>query len=99
MELSLVGARAPSAGALPARALPNMRVTIDSGPLLIRSAGIKNFLYYWIQHLRRLAGADEIATVPAMSEFGPLDHDRSIAGPARTFAGLATLALSNHARL
>jgi len=30
-----------------------MRITIDALPLLFRSAGVKNYLYYWIQHLQR----------------------------------------------
>ena len=34
-----------------------MRVVIDAVPLLIRSAGVKNYLYHWIEHLRRAARA------------------------------------------
>ncbi len=79
--------------------LGTMRVAIDAVPLLIRSAGVKNYLYYWIRHLRRAAGPEEIRTVPAMAELGPLTHERSIAGPFRTALGLGALALSNYGRL
>jgi len=74
-------------------------VVIDAVPLLIRSAGVKNYLYHWIEHLRRAAGVpsgpDTIATFPALSDFGPLKHNCSIAGGWRTRTGLAALALAN----
>src|ERR1039458_7288209 len=76
-----------------------MRVVIDAVPLLIRSAGVKNYLYHWIDHLRRAAGGDDIATFPALGDFGPLWHNRSIAGGWRTATGLAALALANYSRL
>ncbi|HMC59983.1 MAG TPA: hypothetical protein VKJ01_12390, partial [Candidatus Solibacter sp.] len=61
-----------------------MRVVIDAVPLLIRSAGVKNYLYYWIEYLRRAAGADQIRTFPALDVLGPLNHDASVAGAWRT---------------
>jgi glycosyltransferase involved in cell wall biosynthesis len=76
-----------------------MRVLIDALPLLIRSAGVKNYLYYWIQHLQRAAGSDVIQTFPSIKKLGPLTHERSVAGPWPTFRGLASLALTNHAGL
>ena len=78
-------------------------MAIDAVPLLIRSAGVKNYLYHWIEHLRRAAGAtsgpDTIATFPALGGFGPLRHNRSITDVWRTGTGLAALALSNHTPL
>src|ERR1017187_4902533 len=80
-----------------------MRVAIDAVPLLIRSAGVKNYLYHWIEHLRRAAGApsgsEAVATFPALGDFGPLRHNRSIAGGWRTGTGLAALALANYTPL
>jgi len=73
-----------------------MRVVIDALPLLIRSAGVKNYLYHWIAHLRRAAGADAIGTFPTLGKLGPLHHQASVAGPWRTAAGLAQLVLANH---
>src|SRR5579885_19452 len=76
-----------------------MRVAIDATPLLIRSAGVKSYLYYWIDHMRRAAQDDEILTVPPLPRLYRLTHDRSIAGRLRTAAGLAALGLSNYCRL
>jgi len=73
-----------------------MRVVIDATPLLVRSAGVKNYLYHWILHLRRLAGADAISTFPTIHRVRPLTHQASVAGPLQTFGGLAALAISNH---
>jgi glycosyltransferase involved in cell wall biosynthesis len=76
-----------------------MRVVIDAVPLLIRSAGVKNYLYYWIRHLRRAAVPGAIRTFPALNGFGPLNHDASVAGLWRTCTGLAELALANYTPL
>ena len=74
-------------------------MVIDAVPLLIRSAGIKNYLYYWIEHLRRAAGTSAIRTFPSMQELGPLSHERSVTGQWRTWSGLAMLALANYTPL
>jgi alpha-1,3-rhamnosyl/mannosyltransferase len=76
-----------------------MRVVIDALPLLIRSAGVKNYLYHWITHLRRAAGPDTIGTFPPLGDIGPLRHQASVVGPWRTATGLAELLLSNHTPL
>jgi glycosyltransferase involved in cell wall biosynthesis len=73
-----------------------MRVLIDAAPLLIRSAGVKNYLYYWIDSLRRATDSSVIRTFPTLDSFGSLNHDASVAGPWRTGTGLAELALANY---
>lgn len=73
-----------------------MRVVIDATPLLVRSAGVKNYLYYWILHLRRAAGGATVGTFPRMERVRPLNHEASVLDPLRTFRGLATLAISNY---
>lgn len=73
-----------------------MHIVIDATPLLVRSAGVKNYLYHWITHLRRQAGRDTVGTFPHLPALGPLNHNASVAGPLRTAAGLAALAASNH---
>src|ERR1035438_10258828 len=73
-----------------------MRVVIDATPLLVRSAGVKNYLYHWILHMRRTAGAAVIDTFPRMDRVRALTHEASVAGPLRTWSGLGALALSNH---
>jgi len=76
-----------------------MRVVIDAVPLLIRSAGVKNYLYYWISHLRRAAGLNVCDTFPRIGALAPLRHDGSVAGLPRTLSGLAALALANYTPL
>jgi alpha-1,3-rhamnosyl/mannosyltransferase len=76
-----------------------MRVVIDAVPLLIRSAGVKNYLYHWIEHLRRAAPPETISTFPTLGGLGPLRHNCSVAGRWRTGTGLAALALSNYTPL
>ncbi|MBV9505563.1 MAG: glycosyltransferase family 4 protein [Acidobacteriia bacterium] len=76
-----------------------MRLVIDATPLLIRSAGVKNYLYHWVRELRRVAGPQTIHTSPAIGDLGSLSHERSVAGAWPTFWGLAALALANHTRL
>lgn len=76
-----------------------MRVVVDATPLLVRSAGVKNYLYHWILHMRRVAGKDSVRTFPRMEQVRPLTHEGSLAGPARTVFGLGSLALANHTPL
>jgi len=67
-----------------------MRLVIDALPLLVRSAGVKNYLYHWIAHLRRAAPADmSIGLFPWLGEPGPLDHETSQAGRLDTWLSLA----------
>ena len=73
-----------------------MRVVIDASPLLLRSAGVKNYFYHWLQHLRKLAGIDAIRAFPFIGEFGELNHERSVLSPAATW--LATVSESNRIR-
>src|SRR5450759_4573376 len=73
-----------------------MRVVIDATPLLVRSAGVKNYLYHWSLHLRRAAGGAAIGTFPRMDRVRALTHEASVAGPLRTFSGLGALAISNY---
>jgi glycosyltransferase involved in cell wall biosynthesis len=76
-----------------------VNIAIDATPLLVRSAGVKNYLYHWIAHLRRQAGRDSIRTFPPLRAPGALDHNASAAGPLRTWASLGALALSNYTPL
>jgi len=67
-----------------------MRLAIDALPLLVRSAGVKNYLYHWIAHLRRAGPADlSIDLFPWLGKLGPLDHERSQVGTLHTWCSLA----------
>jgi len=68
-----------------------MRVAIDATSLLLRSAGIKSYTYHWIEHLRRIAGDDEIHPFPFLKRYGQLDHERSVLEPWQTWPRLALL--------
>jgi glycosyltransferase involved in cell wall biosynthesis len=74
-----------------------MRILIDATPLLLRSAGVKNYTYYWIQSLWEQARNDRILTLPALASLGPLNHERSIAASTRTFLHLGRIFAANSA--
>jgi len=74
-----------------------MRILIDATPLLLRSAGVKNYTYYWIQSLWEQARNDRILTLPALASLGPLNHERSIAASLRTFLHLGRIFAANSA--
>jgi glycosyltransferase involved in cell wall biosynthesis len=76
-----------------------MRVVVDATPLLVRSAGVKNYLYHWIAALRRASPPGAIETFPGLGAWKELDHERSMAGFWRTWGGLGALALANHTPL
>jgi glycosyltransferase involved in cell wall biosynthesis len=72
-----------------------MRVLIDATSVLLRSAGVKSYTYHWIEHLRAVAGSDEIRLFPYLSNFGRLDHERSVLSPAATYPRLGLLYFVN----
>ena len=56
----------------------SLKITIDATPVLMRSAGVKNYLYYWLTSLRRHAAAgEEIRAFPLLADLGTLHHDSS----------------------
>ena len=72
-----------------------MRILIDATPVLLRSVGIKTYLYYWIQHLCLEARNEQILTFPRLDKLAPLNHERSILTSAQTLRKLARLHLLN----
>jgi glycosyltransferase involved in cell wall biosynthesis len=70
-----------------------LRIAIDAMPLLVRSAGVKNYLYHWSAHLERAASADvSIELFPWLGRprrLRPLNHESSQVGPLDTWASLA----------
>jgi alpha-1,3-rhamnosyl/mannosyltransferase len=73
-----------------------MRLAIDAVPLLLRSAGVKTYVYYWVAHLMRQPGADRVTLFPLLDTIGECVHERSVAGRLRTAAGIALLQGANH---
>jgi glycosyltransferase involved in cell wall biosynthesis len=69
-----------------------MRVTIDATSALLRSAGIKAYTYYWVQHLRKLARpGEDIRAFPYLEDFGRLEHEASTLSRSATLPRLALL--------
>jgi alpha-1,3-rhamnosyl/mannosyltransferase len=68
-----------------------MRLIVDATPLLLRSAGVKTYVYQWTEHLRRTAGPHSLRLFPFVGTPAACPHDRSVAGLLRTVAGIATL--------
>jgi glycosyltransferase involved in cell wall biosynthesis len=59
-----------------------MRLLIDSIPLLVRSAGVKNYLFHWIVNLRQLLGDERVRLFPFLDQLPGLDHEGSaVDGP------------------
>jgi len=70
-----------------------LRVTIDATPALIRSAGVKNYTYYWIRSLWQAARDEKIRAFPFLEGFGRLDHERSTLSRSGTFSRLVLIQL------
>src|SRR6266571_1719537 len=73
-----------------------MRVAIDATPLLMRSSGVKNYVYYWIRSLQQLAGARAISAFPFLGPSSELNHEVSAVGYWETRARLAFVFASNY---
>jgi glycosyltransferase involved in cell wall biosynthesis len=70
-----------------------VRVFVDCTPLLLRSAGVKTYLYHLFAALRQLRG-DQVRSFPPFRGLAELDHQRSaVRGfPSKAAIGLAVLA-------
>ena len=65
-------------------------VCVDAVPLLVPSAGVKNYFYYWVSSLRNQIGS-RLTLFPFLSDLGPLNHQKSVCGYVPTQARLAYL--------
>jgi glycosyltransferase involved in cell wall biosynthesis len=72
-----------------------MRVSIDATPLLLRSAGVKTYVYYWTRNLQRLAGNHRLRLFPYLEAPEECVHDRSVLDRWPTLARLALMHLAN----
>ncbi|MGD0201938.1 MAG: glycosyltransferase family 1 protein [Bryobacteraceae bacterium] len=69
-----------------------MRVCIDATPLLLRSAGVKNYIYHWLVALKGQARRGEsVCTFPFVAPPRELDHEHSMVGPMHTASALCLL--------
>lgn len=73
-----------------------MRVLVDGTSLLLRSAGIKNYIYYWLQHLRLQSGpGEQIDAFPFLDRLGPLTHEKPVLSALSAYPRLALLYFVN----
>jgi glycosyltransferase involved in cell wall biosynthesis len=71
-----------------------MRILIDGTSLLMPSAGVKNYVYYWAEALQK-AASDRVGIFPFLTRLPPLDHQSSVLGPRSTLARLALVGFLN----
>ncbi len=72
-----------------------MRICIDATPLLLRSAGVKTYIYHWLDHLMKASEDGTIVAFPGIRRLGPLNHDGSQLGRLSTAIRVATILAAN----
>ena len=72
-----------------------MRVCIDGTPLLVRSAGVKTYLYHWLRSLQASNSPHKLTIFPMMGPLPALDHRLSVKPLLPTAFHLAMLAVLN----
>jgi glycosyltransferase involved in cell wall biosynthesis len=70
-----------------------MTIIIDATSTLVRSAGVKNYIWHWMLHLRKL-GAD-VRAFPFLDDFGKLDHEGSAVSRPATMVRFALIKSMN----
>ena len=72
-----------------------MRIVIDATSTLVRSAGVKTYVWHWLRHLR-MQGAD-VRAFPFLGDLGGLDHEASALSRPATMARLGLIKAMNEA--
>src|SRR3954453_8013133 len=72
-----------------------MRICIDATSLLLRSAGVKNYVFHWMRSLKDQARQHDISAFPMLGDAGELAHDRSMLTRLQTLPRIALLHLCN----
>jgi glycosyltransferase involved in cell wall biosynthesis len=65
----------------------SVSLLLDASPLLLRSAGVKNYVYYWARSLLKL--------FPFLNGLGTFAHERSVLSLAETLPRLGLLYAAN----
>lgn len=69
-----------------------MRILVDASPLLLRSAGVKSYVWHWLRALQQQATAGSVDAFPLLNGADHrLDHERSVLGSWSTWSRLAAL--------
>ena len=72
-----------------------MHLAVDASPLLLRSAGVKNYLYHWIVALRQAGAGHRVSPFPFLDQIGDLHHEQSTLAAWETVPRIAFLLGSN----
>ena len=73
-----------------------MKICIDATPLLVRSVGVKTYLYYWLEHLLQASEPGTIQMFPRIRRLGSLNHDASHLEFISTALRLGLVRAANH---
>jgi glycosyltransferase involved in cell wall biosynthesis len=73
----------------------SVSLLLDASPLLLRSAGVKNYVYYWARSLAEHAGANRLELFPFLSGLGTFAHEKSVLSRAATLPRLGLLYAAN----
>jgi alpha-1,3-rhamnosyl/mannosyltransferase len=73
-----------------------MTIIVDATSTLVRSAGVKNYVWHWLRHLRRQADENTaIRAFPFLDELGSLDHENSALSRSATILRFALIKSMN----
>lgn len=72
-----------------------MRICIDATSLLLRSAGVKNYVHHWMRSLKAENPSLDVSAFPLLGEAGALDHEKSMLGLWQTLPRILLLHLVN----
>src|SRR5215472_2709303 len=73
-----------------------MRIAIDATSLLVRSSGVKNYVYYWIRSLQQLAGPHTVSPYPFLGQLRELNHETSAMNYLQTAGRIGLVVASNY---
>src|SRR6266481_5010193 len=78
-------------GAAREPAVHPVSLVLDASPLLLRSAGVKNYTYYWARSLAEHAGENRLSLFPFLRLPDDVAHETSALGRGATFERLGLL--------
>ena len=66
-------------------------LVLDASPMLLRSAGVKNYVYYWARSLAEHAGPNRLSLFPFLRLPDGIAHENSVLGRGATLERLGLL--------
>jgi glycosyltransferase involved in cell wall biosynthesis len=73
-----------------------MKICIDATPLLLRSVGVKTYIYHWLDHLMKSSENGTVVAFPGIRQLGALNHDGSQLGFVATSLRIAAILAANN---